>query len=73
MIELRTITVKAYRDEAGKPTCISNFKAGHICQWFRLRKFGTLELCGINDEKVIRDSGGIGYTRPTSSCPIWSK
>lgn len=73
LIETKTITVKVYRDKNGKPTCMSDLPAGRICQWLRVQKFGTIEICIATDEKISRDNGGRGYTRPVLTCPIWSK
>lgn len=38
--ETRTITVQAYRDEDGQPTCAADFSQGHVCRFLGVLKFG---------------------------------
>lgn len=60
-IEPLTITVQAYRDEDGHPTCAADFPQGHVCQFLGVRKFGTQDTCLAKNTDVFRRFSGPPY------------
>ena len=74
-IEPLTITVQAYRDEDGQPTCAADFPQGHVCRFLGSRKFGTHDVCMTNGKSAFRRVSGPtpGYLVPVEGCPVWSE
>ena len=73
--ETRTITVQAYRDEDGQPTCAADFQQGHVCRFLGSRKFGTQDTCLAKNNDVFRRVSGppYGFLVPVVGCPVWSE
>ncbi len=73
--ETRTITVQAYRDEDGQPTCAADFQQGHVCRFLGSRKFGTQDTCLAKNTDVFRRFSGppYGFLVPVVGCPVWSE
>lgn len=77
MIEQKNITVLAYRDSGGNPTCAANFETGEVCVFYRTQRFGCHETCVFGDaggrysEGLKRRKDGNGSLIPLSRCPIW--
>ena len=71
--ETRTITVLAYRDEDGQPTCAADFSQGHVCRFLGVRKFGTQDTCLAKNNDVFRRVSGppYGFLVPVVGCPVW--
>lgn len=73
-IEQRTLTVMAYRDPLGNPTCSASTRAGYTCQFLLAGGFGTRHLCGYGNDMLLRRGGpdGAGYLIPHDKCPLWA-
>lgn len=73
----KTITVNAYLDPSGEPTCAENFETGEVCVFYRTSNFGCHETCvfakdeGKYLEPLKRRRGGEGSLIPLSRCPVW--
>ena len=71
-----TLTFERFTTNVGAPTCAKNFEIGEVCKFL-----GTAGMCGRNDVclfpsegypvPVFRE-GGIGFTQPHSTCPLWN-
>lgn len=72
---IKKISVNAFIDKNNWPCCAIDFnRSDGICQFYRVREFGTMELCRINDEFLLRrGEDELGTLIPTKTCPIWSE
>jgi hypothetical protein len=71
-----TITFTRYRTPAGAPTCALDFETGAVCEFHRVRSFGTVDVChytGADVERAREPPGQqrTGYLIPDKSCPLW--
>ena len=73
MSEEKTITVKAYRDKDGLPTCAVDFRTGEFCQFLRVTRFGILHVCAIDQSDGLwrRGGKGEGSLIPCEKCIAW--
>jgi len=71
MTEEKQITVKAYRDKDGLPTCAVNFRTGEICQFHMLERFGTVAVCAVSRLELDRRDDGEGSLIPCEKCIVW--
>lgn len=82
MTEARTITVAAYRDADGHPTCCTNWETAR-CQFIFVRKFGLIEVCGATGSDIGRGPHDLRRgeivtspedhpLRPVPGCPVWA-
>jgi hypothetical protein len=70
-IVLMRVPVTAYKRD-GVPTCAVDFEKGDVCKFLRLKKFGTVEVCGFNEAKLWRrGEDGLGNIIPDKHCPLW--
>lgn len=66
------IEIKAFTAPDGRPTCVLDVTKNNICQFFRTKKFGTVDVCVFSEEtELLR--GENRYISPCKSCPIWGK
>jgi hypothetical protein len=81
--ETRTLTIAAYRDAAGAPTCCANWDTAR-CRFLATRKLGLVEVCGATGQDLHRrpadwQRGDIvarpddHLLRPADGCPVWAE
>jgi len=70
MTEEKQITVKAYRDKDGLPTCAVNFRTGDICQFQLLERFGPVAVCAVSRIELDRRDD-VGSLIPCEKCIVW--
>jgi hypothetical protein len=73
--EQRTITIAAFRDPDGKPTCGDDFSSvSGKCKFIRVSSFGARWHCAVTGDE-LRDSNRSqhGYLRPCVRCPVWAE
>jgi hypothetical protein len=79
--EMRCITVPAYRDSEGAPTCCADWDAAR-CPFLMLRKMGLVEVCGVTGADIQRGPADLQHgefaaepskhmLRPVIGCPVW--
>ena len=76
MTESRTITITAYRDPAGRPTCAADFRAGLVCRLLQSARMGSVDVCALQTGRrpcLERYDLGTGYLMPTKTCPVWAE
>jgi len=73
-----TLEVVRYRDKDGKPTCARDFKAGEVCEYYRVHTWGTIETClfspacrGLGEALERRGDDRLGTLIPMDGCPLW--
>ena len=69
-MENKTISVQRFRDPNGAPTCCADHLAGEKCRFFGVRKFGTVDVCMLGEQRDLRDRES-GFTRPDKVCEVW--
>ena len=73
----KTIEIKAFVDDDGKPCCAANFAYNDVCIFYRSKSYGQKETCVFaNDGELLtrRDHNGVagkGMLIPLKSCPVW--
>ena len=72
-IETRTITVQAYRDKDGNPTCAADFSAGRVCRFYGTTGLGLGEVCLATTKQIQRRVLDSWSTIPVEGCPVWSE
>lgn len=70
--ETRTITVQAYRDKDGNPTCAADFIAGSVCRFYGTTGIGFGEVCLATTKQIQRRDIDSWSTIPVEGCPVWS-
>lgn len=70
--EQKQITISAYRDYDGNPTCALAVLGGKCCPFFEVKKFGFVEMCIYTGSSLERREEGIGFTIPDENCPVWN-
>jgi len=70
--ETRTITVQAYRDEDGQPTCAGRTEEAGCCRFVGVTGAGSRPFCLSSIDSLLRRSGGSGSLIPAEGCPVWS-
>jgi len=68
----RTIEITAYRTPGRTPCCALDFQSGKVCKFVGTTKFGTVEVCRLDNQELQRGDNGKGYLVPTDSCIVWS-
>jgi len=72
MTEEKQITVKAYRDKDGLPTCAASFPSGQVCMFLYHVKFGTMEICSVAQSPLQRrGQDQCGSLIPCENCIVW--
>ncbi len=72
MIEQRTITINAYRDKEGRPTCAKNVQTGEYCKFLRITYYGLRDICALADDGTMLDRyDEYGCTIPGKDCIVW--
>jgi len=69
----RTIEITAYHTPEHKPCCALDFNSGKVCKFLATTRFGTVDVCRLNNQELRRGDYGTGYLVPTDSCIVWSK
>lgn len=69
----KIIKVVAFENDDGEPCCAKNFDTGEVCEFYRTKSFGTVELCGFDNTILWRRKEGNGTLIPHDCCPIWRK
>lgn len=75
MTEQRTITITAYRDPSGRPTCAVDFRTGLVCRLLQTARMGRDDVCALQTGRrpcLERYDGGTGYLMPAKVCPVWA-
>jgi len=67
-IETRSITVRAFRDPDGNPTCGTT---EGFCRFSGVGRLGTVPVCLAAPGIYIRRRSN-GYTEPCNGCPVWN-
>lgn len=71
MSEQRTISITAYRDKNGRPTCCKQWPQQR-CIFLQTRKAGIVWICGANGvyvDEYEEDSS----LKPAGSCIVWGE
>lgn len=69
--EQRLITVTAYRDKDGRPTCVDQeLLSFNCCRFLKKATKSSSDKCLATGENIIRVEG---YLRPIFGCPVWSE
>ena len=71
--ETRTITVQAYRDKDGNPTCAADLTAGLVCQFYGTSHLCLWEVCLATTKQIQRRYIDSWSTIPVEGCPVWSE
>ena len=71
-MEIATIKIARYRSADGQPTCCLDHPAGKVCKFLGTRKFGSIDVCMLGQERELGERG-IGYTRPDTACEVWAQ
>ena len=75
--ETRQITVPAYRDKDGNPSCMGDCASDKICPFYRLEKHSLYSMsdtcfCAKTFPKLQRRDNGRRTLIPHAECPIWA-
>ena len=68
---IKTMQTTAYVDKDGFPTCANDFTTGKVCEFYRTKKMGCLEVCLFDLETPLeRRKGGCGTLIPGDACRL---
>lgn len=70
-MEYMTIKVQRFRSPDGAPTCCADHQAGHICRFFGVRKFGTVDVCMLGEQRDLAHRVN-DFQRPDAHCEVWA-
>lgn len=57
----------------GKPVCVKNVGAGEVCEFCRVRTFGTEWVCVFPGESIrLWEYDENSYLKPHDECPLHS-
>jgi hypothetical protein len=75
MKESVSLSLIRFRDVKNNPTCATDFIHGDYCDFFRVSKFGTQEVCLFAPEDELlhrRGEDGLGSLIPDKRyCIVW--
>ena len=71
MSEQRNISITAYRDKTGRPTCCKQWPQQR-CMFLQTRKAGAVWVCGANGVD-IDGYGQNSCLKPADGCIVWGE
>ncbi len=69
-MEHKAILVQRFRSPDGAPTCCADLPTGKVCQFLGVRKFGTLDVCMLGEQRDLARRTN-DFQRPDVRCEVW--
>ncbi len=70
-MEYKLIRVQRFRSPDGLPTCCANHDAGETCRYLGVRKFGTVDVCMLGEQRDLSERT-MAFQRPDARCEVWA-
>jgi hypothetical protein len=71
VIEVKTITIRAFKSSDDKPACSIGIEPEKTCRFLGFRRYGMQGVCMAINEDVHRNEP-LDYIRPHARCIAWS-